>query len=131
MIFEEAHAVATPFVDRIRLGGTMEFDGDHPRFDPRRVDAVVDSLRSFVNLDFTAPFDAWAGSRPMSPDGLPLLGRPSEVDNLVIAGGHGMFGLSLAPVTALAISELVVDGHSPTDLTDFHPERFTVRRLVG
>ena len=60
-----------------------------------------------------------------------MLGRPRGLDNLVIAGGHGMFGLSLAPVTALAISELIIDGRSATDLTDFHPDRFTVGRLVG
>jgi D-amino-acid dehydrogenase len=131
VIFEEAHAVATPFADRIRLGGTMEFDGDHPRFDPRRVDAIVASMRTFINLDYAAPFDTWAGSRPMSPDGLPLLGRPNGYTNLVVAAGHGMYGLSLAPSTALALSELIVDGTSSTDLTDFNPDRFTLRGLVA
>ena len=128
VIFEEAHAVATPFADRIRLGGTMEFDGDEPRFDQRRVDAILTSLRTFLDLDFDAPFDTWAGSRPMSPDGLPLLGRPTGTANLIVAGGHGMFGLSLAPVTALALCELIVDGQPGTDLSDFHPDRFSLRR---
>lgn len=130
VIFEEAHAVATPFADRIRLGGTMEFDGDRPRFDQRRVDAIIDSMRTFINLDFEAEFDTWAGSRPMSPDGLPLLGRPHGHDNLLIAAGHGMYGLSLAPVTALALTELIVEGSSSIDLTDFHPDRFTLRNLI-
>ncbi len=130
VIFEEAHAVATPFADRIRLGGTMEFDGDQPRFDPRRVEAIIASMRTFVDLDFDARFDTWAGSRPMSPDGLPLLGRPKGHRNLVVAAGHGMFGLSLAPVSALAVSELILEGSSCTDLTEFHPDRFTLRNLV-
>lgn len=128
VIFEEAHAVATPFDDLIRLGGTMEFDGDVPRFDPRRIDAIVASLGSLLDLDLTDHVDPWAGSRPMSPDGLPVLGRPREVENLVIAGGHGMYGLSLAPSTALAISELIVDGRTSTDLSDFRPDRFSLRR---
>jgi glycine/D-amino acid oxidase-like deaminating enzyme len=131
VIFEEAHAVATPFTDRIRLGGTMEFDGDNPRFDPRRVDAIIASMRTFINLDYDAPFDTWAGSRPMSPDGLPLLGRPDGYVNLVVAAGHGMYGLSLAPATALALTELIVDGTSGTDLADFNPDRFTLRGLVA
>jgi D-amino-acid dehydrogenase len=131
VIFEEAHAVATPFTDRIRLGGTMEFDGDTPRFDQRRVDAIVAAMRTFIHLDFSAPFDTWAGSRPMSPDGLPLLGRPKTHDNLVLASGHGMYGLSLAPVTALALSELIIDGYSSIDLADFDPNRFTWRNLVA
>ncbi len=130
VIFEEAHAVATPFADRIRVGGTMEFDGDRPRFDPRRVDAIVASLRAFISLDFDARYDTWAGSRPMSPDGLPLLGRPRGLDNLVIASGHGMFGLSLAPTSALALSELIIDGTSSIDLADFNPDRFTLRNLT-
>jgi D-amino-acid dehydrogenase len=131
VIFEEAHAVATPLLDRIRLGGTMEFDGDRPRFDQRRVDAIIAAMRTFINLDFSAPFDTWAGSRPMSPDGLPLIGRPRGYDNLVLAAGHGMYGLTLAPVTAIAVSELIVDGVSSIDLSDFSPDRFRLRNLVA
>ena len=133
MIFEEAHVVATPFADRIRLGGTMEFDGDEPRFDQRRVRAIVESMLTFLDLDLDldAYFDPWSGSRPMTPDGLPLLGRPHGFENMVVAGGHGMFGLSLAPATALALSELIIDGRSPTDLSDFHPERFSRRRMAS
>ena len=128
VIFEEAHAVATPFADRIRLGGTMEFDGDLPRFDQRRVDAILASLRKYLNLEWDAAFDTWSGSRPMSPDGLPLMGRPREFDNLIVAAGHGMFGLSLTPSSAVALSELIIDGRSSIDLTDFNPDRFHLRK---
>jgi D-amino-acid dehydrogenase len=128
VIFEEAHAVATPFEDRIRLGGTMEFDGDEPRFDQRRVDAILTSLRKYLNLEWDGAFDTWSGSRPMSPDGLPLMGRPREFDNLIVAAGHGMFGLSLTPSSAVALSELIIDGRSSIDLTDFNPDRFHVRK---
>ncbi|MCU1365500.1 MAG: dependent oxidoreductase [Ilumatobacteraceae bacterium] len=131
VIFEEAHAVATPFADRIRLGGTMEFDGLEPRFDQRRVDAILASMRQFINLEFDAHFDTWSGSRPMSPDGLPLMGRPRQYDNVVIAAGHGMFGLSLTPTSALALTELVLDGRSSIDLADFDPDRFRIRNLVA
>jgi D-amino-acid dehydrogenase len=124
VIFEEAHAVATPFQDRIRLGGTMEFDGDQPRFDQRRVEAIITSLRKYLNLDWDRRFDTWAGSRPMTADGLPLMGRPRDFDNLVISAGHGMFGLSLAPASGLALAELITSGGTATDLTDFNPDRF-------
>ncbi len=130
VIFEEAHAVATPFTDRIRLGGTMEFDGDEPRFDQRRVEAILTSMSKFINLDYAGKFDTWSGSRPMSADGLPLMGRPRDFDNLVLAAGHGMFGLSLTPTSSLALSELVMDGRSSIDLSDFNPDRFTVGKLL-
>ena len=79
VIFEEVHAVATPFEDRIRLGGTMEFGGDHPPFDGRRVEMIIASMRKFLDLDWDDRFDTWAGSRPMSADGLPFMGTPEAM----------------------------------------------------
>jgi D-amino-acid dehydrogenase len=123
VIFEEAHAVATPFADRIRLGGTVEFAGDSPTFDARRLDAIVRSMRPFLDLDWNSRHTAWAGSRPMSADGLPLIGRTRRFANVVIAGGHGMYGLTLAPSTARAVAELIVDRRTSSDLTAFDPDR--------
>ena len=123
VIMEEVHAVATPFADRIRLGGTMEFAGDTPTFDARRVDAILRSMRHFLDLDWESRGQVWAGSRPVSADGLPLIGRPRRFANVVIAGGHGMYGLTLAPSTARAVAELIVDGRPSTDLAAFDPDR--------
>ncbi len=124
VISEEVHAVATPLPGRIRLGGTMEFGGDHPRFDQRRVDSIIRSYRAFLDLDWSKPTNPWAGLRPMSPDGLPLIGRPKGWDNLVVAGGHGMYGLTLAPATADAVAQLVTTGRADADLSAFSPDRF-------
>jgi D-amino-acid dehydrogenase len=124
VIVEEVHAVATPLNDRIRLGGTMEFAGDRPPFDQRRVDAILRSMRPFFDWDWSKHRETWSGSRPMSADGLPIIGRPSRYRNVVIAGGHGMYGYTLAPVTGEAVAELIVDGTSQTDLTAFDPNRF-------
>ena len=123
VIMEEANAVATPFADRIRLGGTMELAGDSPAFDARRIDAIIRSMRPFLDLDWASRRAAWAGSRPMSADGLPLIGRTRRYANVVVAGGHGMYGLTLAPSSAHAVAELIVDGRSTTDLTAFDPDR--------
>jgi D-amino-acid dehydrogenase len=120
---EEAHAVATPFADRIRVGGTVEFAGDAPSFDTRRVDAILRSMRPFLDVDWESQQDVWAGSRPMSADGLPLIGRTRRVANVVIAGGHGMYGVTLAPSTARAVAELIVDGRPSIDLAAFDPDR--------
>ena len=128
VIFEEVHAVATPFEDRIRLGGTMEFGGDHPPFDGRRVEMIVASMRKFLDLDWDQRFDTWAGSRPMSADGLPFMGRPKRWSNVVVGAGHGMFGLTLAPPSGVAISELIMTGRSSTDISAFDPDRNTLRR---
>ncbi len=128
VIFEEVHAVATPFEDRIRLGGTMEFGGDHPPFDGRRVETIIASMRKFLDLDWNERYDTWAGSRPMSADGLPFMGRPKRWSNVVVGAGHGMFGLTLAPPSGLAISELIMTGRSSTDISAFDPDRNPLRR---
>ena len=123
VIFEEAHAAATPMADQIRLGGTMEFAGDNPKFDGRRVDAIINSMRKFVDLDWEARTDTWAGCRPMTADGKPFIGRPKGWHNLIVATGHGMFGLTLSPATGQAVSELIVTGTTSSDLSPFHPNR--------
>jgi D-amino-acid dehydrogenase len=128
VIFEEVHAVATPFEDRIRLGGTMEFGGDNPPFDGRRIDAIITSMRRFLDLDWDSRFDTWAGSRPMSADGLPFMGRPKRWRNVVVGAGHGMFGLTLAPPSGVAISELIMTGRSSSDISAFNPDRNPFRR---
>jgi D-amino-acid dehydrogenase len=128
VIFEEVHAVATPFEDRIRVGGTMEFGGDHPPFDPRRIEMIVASMRKFLDLDWDQRFDTWAGSRPMSADGLPFMGRPKRWRNVVVGAGHGMFGLTLAGPSGVAISELIMTGRSSTDISAFDPDRSRFRR---
>ena len=128
VIFEEVHAVATPFEDRIRLGGTMEFGGDHPPFDARRIESIITSMRRFLDLDWDERFDTWAGSRPMSADGLPFMGRPKRWRNVVVGAGHGMFGLTMAPPSGVAISELIMTGRSSTDISAFDPDRSALRR---
>lgn len=128
VIFEEVHAVATPFDDRIRLGGTMEFGGDDPPFDGRRVEAIIASMREYLDLDWDNRFDTWAGSRPMSADGLPFMGRPKRWKNVVVGAGHGMFGLTLAPPSGVAIAELIMTGRSSNDISAFDPDRNPLRR---
>jgi D-amino-acid dehydrogenase len=123
VIAEEVHAVATPFDDRIRLGGTMELTGGPPSFDPRRVDAIVRSMRRYLDLDWEGRWDVWSGSRPMSANGLPLLGRTRRFANVVVAGGHGMYGFTLAPATAAVVADLVADGRTALDLAPFDPDR--------
>ena len=80
-------------------------------------------MRPFLDVDWESQQDVWAGSRPMSADGLPLIGRTRRLANVVIAGGHGMYGVTLAPSTARAVAELIVDGRPSIDLAAFDPDR--------
>ena len=68
--------------------------------------------------------DVWAGLRPCTPDGLPVIERPEGLPTLVLATGHAMKGVSLAPVTAKLVGELVTGGSASHDLRPFDPNRF-------
>ncbi len=118
--FADAHVVATPMGDRLRIGGTMEFDGTLDRFNPRRIEAIVQALRPYVRgIDLSARTDEWVGPRPMTPDGLPFIGRLPGCSRVVVATGHNMLGLTLAPVTGRVVADLVTTGRAGRDLSPF------------
>jgi D-amino-acid dehydrogenase len=122
LFMQESRTVATPLRDRLRLSGTMELAGLDLSISERRVDAIRRALRRILGDDSgRRVLETWAGLRPCTPDGLPVIGR---VDGLILATGHAMKGLSLAPVTAKLVGELVA-GESPSyDLAPFSPRRF-------
>lgn len=72
--------------------------------------------------------ETWAGLRPSSPDGWPILGASPHVGGLIFATGHYRNGILLTPITAQVISELVTRGESRINLTPFSPARFSCSR---
>ncbi|HYJ61931.1 MAG TPA: FAD-dependent oxidoreductase [Actinomycetota bacterium] len=114
-----AHVMATPFDGRLRLAGTVEFDGMPDAFHPARIDAIVRAAEGFLDVDLTTRDAGWVGPRPMTPDGLPYLGRVPGHDRVVVAAGHNMLGLTLAPVTGRIVAGLVVDDDPGVDLAPF------------
>ena len=122
---EEAHVIATPLGGRVRLAGTLELSGLDLRVDPVR----VASLAHAADRTLALPRDArtvrvWRGLRPCTPDGLPIVGRAPGVENLVLATGHAMLGITLAPVTGEMVAGLLGGEPAPHEL---RPERFAQR----
>jgi D-amino-acid dehydrogenase len=128
LTFEDAHVAVTPLNGRLRLAGTMEFAGLDTDVNARRVAAVKRAAaRGFRDWDEETPHaEPWAGLRPMTADGLPIVGRLRPDSNVVVASGHGMLGLTLAPSTAKTVRDLARDVASsrPSPLTPYGPERF-------
>lgn len=124
-VFDHRHAI-TPLNGMIRLAGTMEFSGIDERIRPERVEAIVHGAANTIRdwpLDLSRPLVS-TGLRPMSADGLPLIGWLRGYRNLAIASGHGMLGLTLGPATGTAIADLMTDGSSRELLQPFDPARF-------
>ena len=126
---QESWAIATPLSGRLRLAGTLELAGLDLSIDSVRADAVRrGGERGLRGLEGRRVIDVWAGLRPCTPDGLPVVGSPRGFPGLLLATGHAMKGVSLAPVTAQLVGELVA-GEAPShDLRPFDPDRF--RRIL-
>ncbi|HEX6844895.1 MAG TPA: FAD-dependent oxidoreductase [Actinomycetota bacterium] len=124
MHLSDAHVMAAPMGERLRVAGTMEFDGTTDRFNPRRIEAIVRAAGLFLDVDLAARSEEWVGPRPITPDGLPFLGPVPDRPRVVVAAGHNMLGLTLAPVTGRAIAGLVTAGDPGIDVTPFAPDRY-------
>ncbi|SFN82771.1 D-amino-acid dehydrogenase [Chryseobacterium oleae] len=105
----EARVALTPMNGQIRYGGTMELDKINTKVNMHRVKGIAESVpQYFPDLKPVLPAekDIWYGFRPSSPDGLPYIGRSEKRENLIIATGHGMMGLSLGMATGLLVSQI-------------------------
>lgn len=122
---DEAHVIATPLPGRLRLSGTLELSGLDMSISRTRVDAIRRAAARVFSIDDERPeLDVWAGLRPCTPDGLPVIGRPYGVEPLVLATGHARKGLSLSPITGRLVAELIVGEQPSLDLAPLSPDRF-------
>jgi D-amino-acid dehydrogenase len=110
-VLNESAVFCTPLYTFVRFAGTMEFSGMNRVMRPSRLRQLTRAAREvFPGLGSARPASEWCGLRPMSVDGLPIVGPLGGVDGLSVATGHGMLGLTLAPVTGEMIANLVLEG---------------------
>jgi D-amino-acid dehydrogenase len=127
IILAEAKVVVTPMGDTLRLAGTLELAGHDPAVNKPRLQAIRDALPRYLPELARSPLqtvEIWRGLRPCSPDGLPFVGRPRRWDNLILAAGHGMLGISLAPVTGKLVSRLAANTVTTPELNALAVDRF-------
>lgn len=121
--FPAQRVACTPLGDGFRVAGMMEFKRPEAPLDPRRIRAIVDAARPMLTgIDWEARTDEWVGSRPATPDGLPLLGR-SRAHDVYIAGGHGMWGIALGPLSGRLLAEQIVHERTDPVMAAFDPLR--------
>lgn len=129
-ILTEARVAVTPMGQTLRFGGTMELAGINDSINEARVQGIIDSIPDYfprfrdVSIDAST---AWSGLRPVSPDGLPYLGPTRNWDNLYIASGHAMMGVSLAMVSGEMICQWI-SGKTPHQnrLQLLSPDRYSL-----
>ena len=127
LLLTERRVAVTPMGDKLRFGGTMEISGHSDTVRLERVEQIkAGALAFFPELtaaDF-AGVKPWFGYRPVSPDGLPYIGRLGRYANLATASGHAMLGLTLAPISGLLVAEVLAGRKPSVDLSLLNPNRF-------
>jgi len=122
----EARVAVTPMNGQIRFSGTMELGPANDRIYENRVRGIVESIPKYypeLKVDYPSE-KIWYGYRPCSPDGLPYLGRLKKFDNVLIAGGGGMMGLSLGPAYGKVVADLLAGQKIEPEIAGFRPDRF-------
>jgi D-amino-acid dehydrogenase len=126
----DAKVAVTPFSRKLRLAGTMEFGGLDEAINKVRVAAICRAPQTyFRNWEPPErPAQPRAGMRPMTPDGLPVMGQLGGLDNVYVSSGHGMLGVTLGPGSAAAMTEMILRGTCPATLAPFTPRRLGQKR---
>ncbi|WP_343556533.1 FAD-dependent oxidoreductase [Sphingobacterium sp.] len=122
----EARVAVTPMNGQIRFSGTMELGPANDRIYENRVRGIVESIPKYypeLKVDYPSE-KIWYGYRPCSPDGLPYLGRLKKFDNVLVAGGGGMMGLSLGPAYGKVVADLLAGQKIEAEIAGFRPDRF-------
>ena len=108
----------------ILIGATVEDVGFDKRVDPATIESLHRAALALVpEIVHAQIHEAWAGLRPGTPDGLPILGA-TDIPGYFIATGHFRNGILLAPITAQIMAQLIVKQPLAHDITAFSPARF-------
>lgn len=125
VVLKEAGVCVTAWDSGYRLGSTMEFAGYDDSLNPARLAALERGAAAYLREPLgPAVVEQWQGWRPMTYDELPVIGRAPALENLWLATGHGMLGVTMAAATGLLISEMVGGKRPSLDPAPYSPARF-------
>ncbi|MDE2506590.1 MAG: FAD-dependent oxidoreductase [Planctomycetota bacterium] len=127
LIFPETRVAVTPFQSGYRLGSTMEFAGYDSTINPARLQLLRDGASPYLRAPYCEPVESeWYGWRPMTYDGMPVIDRAPALRNVMIAAGHNMIGLSMAPATGKLVAELLTGVAPHLDPRPYEAARFAL-----
>lgn len=125
-ILAEAKVAVTPMNGFTRFAGTMEIAGINDSISKVRVDAIANAATHYypeIVLTSEEKKHAASGLRPVSPDGLPYIGKSYKCKNLTIATGHAMLGWSMATATGKLVTEIISQKKASLELQMLSPDR--------
>jgi len=125
LLLGERRVAVTPMGNLLRFTGRLELSAIDTTVNPKHIAGIERAVREYIHLDEKLDVkETWAGLRPTTPDGMPIIGRSPRYKNLIIATGHAMLGLALGPGTGQVVAELVNGKETAFDLSPLRVERF-------
>jgi D-amino-acid dehydrogenase len=126
LLLGERKVAVTPMGAKLRFTGRLEIGEMSTEPDMRWIANIEKTVREYIRVDESDIVieETWAGLRPTTPDGMPIIGFSPRHENLLLATGHAMLGLSLGPGTGQVVAELANGAQPGFDLRAFAPERF-------
>lgn len=125
LTLKEASVCVTAWKSGFRLGSTMEFAGYDRTLNRKRLDALRRAAAVYLHEpEGDQVSEEWYGWRPMTPDDLPILGGVPGIENLCLATGHGMLGVTMSALTGVLVSEWLAGGSTSIDLKPYSIGRF-------
>jgi D-amino-acid dehydrogenase len=125
LIFPEHRVAVTPFQTGYRIGSTMEFAGYDDAIDPKRLRLLTDGAAVYLREPTSATVEErWTGWRPMTYDSLPIIDHVPGRPNVMVAAGHNMLGLTMAPATGRLVAEMIDGGEPHLDPAPYRLGRF-------
>jgi D-amino-acid dehydrogenase len=122
----EAKIGLSPFAEGVRVAGVFELGASRAEAPKGAGERLLAAARPYLagwRPEPEGPLETWAGLRPATADGLPLIGAVPGCDGIFVAAGHGMLGVTLAPATAALLAPLVLEGRVAPELEPFLPGR--------
>ncbi|MDX2265305.1 MAG: FAD-binding oxidoreductase [Hyphomicrobiales bacterium] len=116
--------IITPLENGVRLAGTAEFATPDAKPNWRRSDLLLGLAQRLTPALRGDKAERWMGSRPSTPDALPLIGRAPAAPRVICAFGHGHLGLTLAAVTSEIVRDLVRNRAPAAPMAAIRPDRF-------
>lgn len=126
-ILVDGRCAISPWGNQLRIGGTMELSGINNNVLVNRMKGIFDSALDFypgLKIEFPPKDKIWNGLRPVTPDGLPYIGKHPSISNVVFAGGHAMLGLTLATGTGKLVQEIFDNKQPSISIDAFSVNRY-------
>lgn len=123
LYFPEAKIATTRMGDSLRVSTLMQIDNPHAPFNPRGARRLQENARRVLpSARWDSVREVWHGGRPISSDGVPIIGE-TQTKNVYVNGGHGMWGVTLGPISGRLLAEAMLEGRPEIELTGFSPRR--------